>query len=78
MKMNNWLQTGRLTSSRNVQSRLPAESTENISGDGIAGCSVGMFYLSDQFNAVLLMTTLRSIIPYFELINFHLIFYFGS
>lgn len=71
--MNNWLRTGRLKSSINVQSSLPAESSENISGDGIAGCSVMWFYSSDQFNAVLIMTTLRSIIPHFELINFHFI-----
>lgn len=78
IKINKRLKTGRLTSSRNVQSLLPAESTENISGDGIADCSVRKFYLSDQFNAVSLMTTSLSIIPHFELINFHLIFYLGS
>ncbi|XP_072389369.1 zinc finger BED domain-containing protein 5-like [Diabrotica undecimpunctata] len=37
--MNNWLKTERLASSKSVQSRLPAESTENISEEAVAGCS---------------------------------------
>ena len=62
--MNNWLKTGRLASSKSVQSHLPAESTENISEEAVAGCSVRKFYLPNLFNTVLPMTTF----------NFHLIF----
>src|SRR5215469_13124302 len=64
--MNNWLKTERLASSKSVQSHLPAESTENISEEAVAGCSVRKFYLPNLFNTVLSMTTF----------NFHLIFLF--